>query len=49
MANRSALEVVACLMKAKGRKYIEEKMYFELYKECEKLVIALQTFINKLK
>jgi four helix bundle protein len=49
MANRSALEVVACHVKAKRRKYIEEKMYFELYKECEKLIIALQTFINKLK
>ena len=49
MANRSALEVVACLMKAKRRKYIDEKMYFELYKDCEKLVVALQTFINKLK
>lgn len=49
MANRSALEVVACLMKAKRRRYIDEKMYFELYRDCEKLVIALQTFINKLK
>ena len=49
MANRSAVEVVACLMKAKRRKYIDEKMYFELYKDCERPVVALQTFINKLK
>jgi len=44
-----SVEVVACLMKAKRRKYIDEKMYFELYEDCEKLVVALQTFINKLK
>ncbi len=48
-ANRSVLEVVACLIKAKRRAYIGEKTYFELYKECGKLVRMLQAFINKLK
>jgi four helix bundle protein len=48
-ANRSVLEVVACLIKAKRRSYIDEKTYIELYKECENLVRTLQAFINKLK
>ena len=37
-ANRSVLEVVACLIKAKKRSYIDEKKYTELYKECENLL-----------
>ncbi len=37
-ANRSALEVVACLIKAKRRNYIEEKTYHDLYTEAEGLV-----------
>jgi four helix bundle protein len=48
-ANRSALEVVACLIKAKMRTYIDEKTYIEIYTECENLVRMLQAFINKLK
>ena len=48
-ANRSALEVVACLIKAKRRSYIDEKTYLELYTDCESLVRMLQAFIKKLK
>ena len=47
-ANRSALEVVACLIKAKRRNYVEEKIFRDLYNEAEKIVILLQAFIKKL-
>jgi len=48
-ANRSALEVVACIIKAKRRSYIDDRTYIEIYKDCENLVRMLQAFINKLK
>jgi len=47
-ANRSALEVVACLIKAKLRKYIDETTFIDLYSEAERLVKMLQAFIKKL-
>jgi four helix bundle protein len=48
-ANRSALEVAACIIKAKRRSYIDDRTYIEIYKDCENLVRMLQAFINKLK
>ena len=47
-ANRSTLEVVACLIKAKLRKYIDDSVFNNLYAEAEKLVKMLQAFIQKL-
>jgi len=47
-ANRSTLEVVACLIKAKLRKYIDESTFNNLYNEAENLVKMLQAFIKKL-
>ena len=47
-ANRSALEVVACLIKARLRKYIDESTFKKLYDKSEMLVKMLQAFIRKL-
>ena len=47
-ANRSTLEVVACLIKAKLRKYIDEPTFNNFYNEAEKLVKMLQACIKKL-
>ena len=47
-ANRSTLEVVACLIKAKFRLYIDEKTFQVLYTEAETLVKMIQAFIQKL-
>ena len=47
-ANRSTLEVVACLIKAKLRKYLDESTFNNLYNEAENLVKMLQAFIKKL-
>jgi four helix bundle protein len=47
-ANRSTLEVVACLIKAKLRSYIGEKTFQVLYTEAETLVTMIQAFIRKL-
>jgi len=47
-ANRSTLEVVACLIKAKIRTYIDEKTFQTLYSEAETLVKMIQAFIRKL-
>ncbi|HEX7905340.1 MAG TPA: four helix bundle protein [Chitinophagaceae bacterium] len=47
-ANRSALEVVACLIKARLRNYVEEEVFRKLYADSESLVKMLQAFINKL-
>ena len=44
-ANRSTLEVVACLIKAKLRTYIDEKTFLILYTEAETLVKMIQAFI----
>jgi len=48
-ANRSALEVVACLIKAKRRNYVDETIFNSLYSEAETLIKMLQAFINKLR
>ena len=47
-ANRSTLEVVDCLIKARLRKYVDETAFTNLYSEAEKLVKMLQAFIKKL-
>ena len=47
-ANRSTLEVIACLIKAKLRKYVDESIFNNLYNEAEKLVKMLQAFIKRL-
>lgn len=47
-ANRSTLEVVACLIKAKHRNYLNEVIFTELYNDCEVLSRMLNAFINKL-
>lgn len=47
-ANRSTLEIVACLIKAKLRSYIDEKTFRLLYTEAEILVKKIQAFIRKL-
>jgi len=48
-ANRSALETVTCLFKAKRRKYIDESVFAELYNEYEKLVKMIQSQIRGLQ
>jgi len=47
-ANRSTLEVVACLIKAKLRTYIDETTFQNLYAEAETLVKMIQAFIRTL-
>lgn len=48
-ANRSTLEVVACLIKAKLRNYINETTFADLYSDCELLSKMLTNFIKSLK
>jgi len=47
-ANRSALEVVTCLFKAKRRNYIDDSTFMDLYQGYEKLSIMVQTHILSL-
>ncbi len=47
-ANRSTLEVVACLIKAKLRNYINDVTFESLYKDCELLSKMLNAFIHSL-
>jgi four helix bundle protein len=48
-ANRSALEVVTCLFKAKKRKYIDNSTFVNLYSEYEKLSKMIQAQIASLE
>ena len=48
IANRSALEVVTCLIKARRRQYISEVIFVDLYNEYEKLSKMTQTHILSL-
>lgn len=48
IANRSALEVVTCLHKARRRNYIDETIFHKHYQQCEMLVKMLQSFISKI-
>lgn len=47
-ANRSTLEVAACILKAKARNYIHEDEFSSLYKKCESLSKMLQRFMQKI-
>ncbi len=45
---RSVLEVVACIIKAKHRNYINETIFADLYQDCEVLSKMLSSFIKSL-
>lgn len=49
IANRSALEVVACLYMAVRRKYIDEAVFKKLYDGYLNLIRQIQALINSLK
>ena len=48
IANRSALEVVACLYLSIQRKYINETIFDDKYQKYEKLVAMIQALIKSL-
>ena len=48
IANRSALEVVACLYLSIQRKYIDESIFDDKYQKYEKLVAMIQALIKSL-
>jgi four helix bundle protein len=48
IALRSAIEVVACLMIAKRRKYLKEDLYLKLYNEYEQLCKMITKFKHNL-
>ncbi|SFP52744.1 four helix bundle protein [Parafilimonas terrae] len=48
IANRSALEVVACLYLSIQRKYINESIFDDKYQKYEKLVAMIQALIRSL-
>lgn len=48
-SNRSLLEVVACLIKAKHRNYINESIFTDLYADCEVLSKMLTNFMKRLE
>ena len=48
IANRSALEVVACLYFSIQRKYINESIFDDKYQKYEKLVAMIQALIKSL-
>ncbi len=48
MANRSGLEVIACLYLAQQRKYIDDDVFNEKYQKYEKLVAMIQALIKSL-
>jgi len=48
IANRSALEVVACLYLSIQRKYINESIFDDKYHKYEKLVAMIQALIKSL-
>lgn len=49
IALRSAIEVAACLMLAKKRKYITEDIYIKLYSEYEQLCKMITKFRDNLQ
>lgn len=48
IANRSALEVIACLYLAKQRKFIDNVLFQEKYDKYEKLIAMIQALIRNL-
>lgn len=49
IANRSALEVVACFYLARQRGYIDNLIFTEKYNKYEKLIATIQALIKSLK
>ena len=49
MANRSAIEVIACLYIARRREMINDNQFNELYNEIESLVVSIQSLRKILK
>lgn len=48
IANRSALEVIACLYLARQRKYFSNEIFEEKYNKYEKLIAMIQALIKSL-
>ncbi len=48
IANRSALEVIACFYLAKQRGFINESVFTEKYNKYEKLIAMIQALIKSL-
>jgi four helix bundle protein len=48
-ALRSDIEVVACLYLGKRRKYIKEKVFYELYNLCEEILLMINALIKSMK
>jgi len=48
IANRSALEVIACLYLARQRAYINEPIFSEKYQKYEKLIAMIQALIKSI-
>lgn len=48
IANRSALEVISCFYLARQRKFIDEKVFSEMYSRYEKLIAMIQALIKSL-
>ncbi len=48
-SQRSALEVVNCLYLSIRRKYIDQEIFNQFYKDLDKLVAQIQAFKNSLK
>jgi four helix bundle protein len=48
-ALRSDVEVVSCLYIAIRRKYITEEQFNELYKNCEEILVMINSLRNSLK
>lgn len=49
IANRSALEVIACLYLARRRKFLDENQFKYFYDNCEKLIAMIQALIQSLR
>ena len=48
-ALRSDVEVVGCLYLGSRREYIEEELFFTLYKLCHEILIMINTLIKSMK
>lgn len=48
MANRSGLEVIACLYLARKRKFIDDTVFTDFYNKYEKLIAMIQALIKTL-
>ncbi len=48
IANRSALEVIACFYIARQRRFIDESVFIDKYNKYEKLIAMIQALIKSL-